>query len=236
LDADLKAYIDACQVKLIGSVGEKNMLVPDKTNPSSKTYRFLFLSVFMLFFSGCASTGNLPAAPKKADSLEYKYVIGALDTLSITVWRNPELSTSIQVRPDGRISTPLIKDLQAVGRTPQELSAEIEKLLSNYIRDPNVTVIVTGFQGVFGEQIRIIGEAARPQSIPYRQGMTLLDVMIVVGGLTDFADGNSAVLVRGREGGKEYRVRIRDLVKRGDITANVEVKPGDVVIIPQGWF
>jgi polysaccharide biosynthesis/export protein len=184
----------------------------------------------------CASTGNLPAAPKKADSLEYKYVIGALDTLSITVWRNPELSTSIQVRPDGRISTPLIKDLQAVGRTPQELAAEIEKLLSNYIRDPNVTVIVTGFQGVFGEQIRIIGEAARPQSIPYRQGMTLLDVMIVVGGLTDFADGNSAVLVRGREGGKEYRVRIRDLVKRGDITANVEVKPGDVVIIPQGWF
>ncbi len=190
----------------------------------------------LVLLGACASTGNLPAAPKKADSLEYKYVIGALDTLSITVWRNPELSTSIQVRPDGRISTPLIKDLQAVGRTPQELAAEIEKQLSNYIREPNVTVIVTGFQGVFGEQIRIIGEAARPQSIPYRQGMTLLDVMIVVGGLTDFADGNSAILVRGREGGKEYRVRIRDLVKRGDITANVEVKPGDVVIIPQGWF
>jgi polysaccharide biosynthesis/export protein len=201
----------------------------------SRVQALLVLGVACFLF-GCASTSGLPSAPIKSASDEYKYVIGALDTLSITVWRNPELSTAIQVRPDGRISTPLIKDLQAVGRTPQQLASEIETLLSNYIRDPNVTVIVTGFQGVFGEQIRIIGEAARPQSIPYRQGMTLLDVMIVVGGLTDFADGNSAVLVRGREAGKEYRVRLRDLVKRGDITANVEVKPGDVLIIPQGWF
>ena len=209
--------------------------------PFAKPFGSLLYSwglVLALIFltSGCASNNRLPAAPKQANSLEYKYLIGALDTLSITVWRNPELSASIQVRPDGRISTPLIKDLQAVGRTPQELASEMENLLSNYIRDPNVTIIVSGFQGEFGEQIRIIGEAARPQSIPYRQGMTLLDVMIMVGGLTDFADGNAAVLIRGREAGKQYRVRVRDLVKRGDISANVEIKPGDVVIIPQGWF
>jgi polysaccharide export outer membrane protein len=140
------------------------------------------------------------------------------------------------VRPDGRISTPLVEDLPAAGRNPSDLSRDLEKALGKFIRDPVVTVIVTGFQGPYSEQIRIVGEASRPQALPYRQNMTMLDVMIAVGGLTDFADGNGAVLVRGSEAGKQYSVRLRDLVRRGDISANVPVRPGDVLIIPQSWF
>ena len=153
-----------------------------------------------------------------------------------SVWRNPDLSITVPVRPDGRISTPLVEDLPAAGRNPQDLAREIEKALGRFIRDPVVTVVVNNFQGPYSEQIRIIGEATRPQALPYRQNMTLLDVMILVGGLTDFADGNGAVLVRGSEGGKQYSVRLRDLVKRGDISANVQVRPGDVLIVPQSWF
>ena len=129
-----------------------------------------------------------------------------------------------------------MEDIQALGRNPVELSRELEKALAKYIRDPQVTIIVTSFAGPFGEQIRVVGEAAKPQAIPYRQNMTMLDVLIVVGGLTDFADGNGAVLVRGAEKGKQYSVRLADLVRRGDISANVDVQPGDVLIIPQGWF
>jgi polysaccharide export outer membrane protein len=143
---------------------------------------------------------------------------------------------SVPVRPDGRISTPLVEDVPALGKNPAELARELEKALSKFIRDPVVTVIVNNFVGPNSEQIRIIGEAARPQAVAYRQNMTLLDVMIVVGGLTDFADGNKAVLVRGSEKGKQYRVRLGDLVRRGDISANVDVQPGDVLIIPQSWF
>lgn len=143
---------------------------------------------------------------------------------------------SVPVRPDGRISTPLVEDIPALGRNPAELARELEKALGKYIRDPVVTVIVTNFNGPSNEQIRIIGEAAKPQAVAYRQSMTLLDVIIVVGGLTDFADGNKAVLVRGSEKGKQYSVRLADLVRRGDISANVDVKPGDVLIIPQSWF
>jgi len=184
--------------------------------------------------AGCAS--RLPPAPASAASPQYRYLIGPLDTVSVVVWRSPELSMAGPVRPDGRISVPLVEDVLAIGRNPAELAREIEKALSKFIRDPVVTVMVTGFQGPYGEQIRVIGEAVRPQAIPYRQGMTLLDVMVLVGGLTDFANGNAAVLVRGAEGGKQYSVRLRDLVRRGDIGANVDVKPGDVLIIPQSWF
>jgi len=196
------------------------------------------LSAGLLAFSllSCSSTGSYSPAPKSAATPDYRYLIGPGDTVNIIVWRNPELSGSFPVRPDGRITTPLVDDLPALGRSSTDLARDIEKALSKLIRDPVVTVIVTGFQGPFSEQIRIIGEAAKPQGIPYRQDMTLLDVMISVGGLTDFADGNGAVLVRGKEGGKQYTVRLRDLVKRGDISANVDVKPGDVLIIPQSWF
>jgi polysaccharide export outer membrane protein len=192
--------------------------------------------IALLGLLSACGTAKYPAAPTDAATPDYKYLIGPLDTLSIIVWRNPELSLSVPVRPDGRISTPLVEDIVAQGRNPTELARDIEKALSKYTRDPVVTVMVTGFSGAASEQIRVIGEATRPQAIPYRQNMTLLDVMIQVGGLTDFADGNSAVLVRGKEKSAQYAVRLKDLVKRGDISANVDVRPGDVLIIPQGWF
>ena len=193
------------------------------------------LLVIVTALLGCG-TSSFPPAPLKVTAGEYRYVIGPLDSLAITVWRNPELSNNVTVRPDGRISAPLVSDVMAQGLTPDQLSRELEKALSKYIRDPSVSVAVAGFQGPYSEQIRVVGEAAKPQSVPYRQNMTVLDVIILVGGLTEFADGNKTVLVRGSEGGKQYSVRLRDLVRRGDVTANVEVRPGDVIIIPQGWL
>jgi len=190
---------------------------------------------FAVLVAACSSNRYPPAPPSSATA-DYQYLIGPLDTINIIVWRNPELSMVVSVRPDGKISTPLVEDLPAVGRNPTDLARDLEKALSKHLRDPVVTVVVSGFQGASSEQIRIVGEATKPQAIPYRQNMTLLDVMIQVGGLTDFADGNAAVLVRGKEAGKQYGVRLRDLLKRGDISANVEVRPGDVLIIPQGWF
>jgi polysaccharide export outer membrane protein len=184
--------------------------------------------------SGCAAT--YPPAPAHASAAPHPYVIGPLDSITITVWRNPDLSVTTPVRPDGRISAPLVDDLPALGKSPSELAHDIEVALAKYVREPVVTVAVNGFQGPYGEQIRVVGEATKPQAIAYRQSMTLLDVMILVGGLTDFADGNHAVLVRGSDGGKQYSVRLRDLVKHGDISANVDVLPGDVLIIPQSAF
>ncbi|MGZ9058531.1 MAG: XrtA/PEP-CTERM system exopolysaccharide export protein [Burkholderiaceae bacterium] len=195
--------------------------------------RFLTALVLALALAACAS--QHPPAPRSVASADYRYLIGPLDTLNIVVWRNPELSGTVSVRPDGRISTPLAQDIQAQGRNPAELASDLEQILSKYIRDPVVTVIVTNFAGS-NEQIRIVGEAAKPQAVPYRQNMTVLDVVILAGGLTDFADGNRAVLVRGAEKGKQYSVRLNDLIRRGDISANVEVRPGDVLIIPQSWF
>jgi polysaccharide export outer membrane protein len=184
--------------------------------------------------AGCAT--RHPPAPATASVTAHQYVIGPLDTISITVWRNPELSTTTSVRPDGRISAPLVEDVPAIGKTTTELARDIEKALTRYLHDPVVTVTVNGFQGPFGQQVRVVGEATKPQAIPYRQSMTLLDVMIIVGGLTDYADGNHAVLTRSAEGGKQYSVRLRDLIKGGDISANVDMLPGDVLIIPQSWF
>jgi len=192
--------------------------------------------LFALATAGCGSLGSHPPAPKSVEAPQLRYRIGPLDALSIVVWRNPELSTTVTVRPDGYVSTPLVDDLLAAGKSPSELSREVEKALGRLIRDPVVSVIVTGFQGVYADQIRIVGEAARPQAIPYRQQMTVLDVMIQAGGVTDFADGNAAVLVRGSEAGKQYSLRLKDLLKRGDISANVDVKPGDIIIVPQSWF
>ena len=185
----------------------------------------------------CASgPAGLPPAPVAAGGAEYSYVIGAGDSLNIIVWRNPELSMSVPVRPDGKVSAPLVDELVAQGKTPPELARDIEKKLSTYVRDPVVTVIVTGFVGPFSEQIRVVGEAARPLFLPYKQKMTLLDVMIAVGGLTDFADGNRAIIQRTSDGNKQYAVRLKDLIKRGDISANVEMRPGDILIIPQSLF
>lgn len=171
-----------------------------------------------------------------AQSTDYTYIIGAGDSLNIIVWRNPELSMSVPVRPDGKVSAPLVEELQAQGKTPVELARDVEKRLSTYVRDPVVTVLVSGFVGPYSEQIRVVGEAAKPQFLPYKQKMTLLDLMIAVGGLTDFADGNSAIIQRTSEGNKQYSVRLKDLIKRGDTSANVEMRPGDILIIPQSYF
>jgi polysaccharide export outer membrane protein len=171
-----------------------------------------------------------------AADADYSYLIGPGDTVNIVVWRNPELSMSVPVRPDGKITTPLVEDLQALGKDSSTLARDIEKELEKFIREPVVTVIVTNFVGPYSEQIRIIGEAAEPKILPYNQNMTLLDVMIAVGGMTEFADGNGASILRTAEGNKQYSVRIRDLVERGDVSANVEMRPGDVLIIPQSWF
>jgi polysaccharide export outer membrane protein len=166
-----------------------------------------------------------------------KYLIGPGDQLSVFVWGDEELSTEVVVRPDGLISTPLVEDLQASGKTPTQLARSLERELSKYVKNPKVTVSVTQFVGQYTEQVRVVGQAAQPQSIPYRDGMTLLDVIIAVGGLTEFAAGNKASIVRNLNGKTEqYRVRLDDLIRSGDISANTKMLPGDVLIIPETWF
>lgn len=199
-------------------------------------FRWVALGLIAGLLAACAGYSSYPAAPTVAATPGYNYIIGAGDTLNIIVWRNPELSMSVPVRPDGKVSTPLVDELVAQGKTSVEIARDVEKALSKLVRDPVVTIIVTSFVGPYSEQIRVVGEAAKPQALPYKQKMTVLDVMIAVGGLTDFADGNGASITRASEGDKRYSVRLKDLIKRGDISANVEMKPGDILIIPQGWF
>jgi polysaccharide export outer membrane protein len=202
---------------------------------SQNLFRALGVFALALLLCACAATGH-PPAPQQADTRDYSYVIGAGDTLNIIVSRNPELSMSVPVRPDGKISAPLVDELMAQGKNPVQIARDIEKNLEKYIRDPVVTVIVTGFVGPYSEQVRVVGEAAKPQFLAYKQKMTLLDVMIAVGGLTDFAAGNNATILRAADGNKQYAVRLKDLIKGGDISANVEMRPGDILIIPQGFF
>jgi polysaccharide biosynthesis/export protein len=205
--------------------------------PLTSTSRAVyFAGVALAFCMAACTTPKYPPAPTEAATADYNYHIGPLDVVNVIVWRNPELSMSVPVRPDGKLTTPLVDDLQALGKTPTELERDMEKALVKYIRDPVVTVVVTSFVGPASEQVRVIGEATKPQILAYRKDMTLLDVMIAVGGLTDFADGNAASVFRVSDGGKLYSVRLKDLVKRGDITANVEMRPGDILIIPQSWF
>jgi polysaccharide export outer membrane protein len=197
--------------------------------------------VAVLALVACALLAAAAAAPAKQQSSlnADEYVIGAGDTLSIFVYRNPDLSEpGVAVRPDGRISTPLIDDLIATGKTPTQLAHEIEERLKKYIQDPTVTVIVRSFVGPADRQIKVIGEATDPQAIPYRDGMTLLDVMIATKGLTKYAAGNRAVIIRRDAAGKQesINVRLSDLMKYGDITKNVDMEPGDTLIIPQSWF
>lgn len=190
-----------------------------------------------LALAACAE--SLPPAPVRiADGQPTaEYRIGPLDTLQVHVWKSPELSGNFPVRPDGRLSTPLLEDLVAVGKTPTELAREIEKSLSRYVREPSVTVIPAGFNGPFERQVRVVGQAASPKALPFRAEMTLLDVLIEVGGLTEFAAGNRAVLLRGQgQGQQRYAVRLDDLLRDGDTSANVPVMPGDVLIIPESYF
>ncbi len=168
-----------------------------------------------------------------------KYVIGALDQLNVFVWRNADLGGKVQVRPDGMITTPLIPDLQAAGKTPAQLADDIRLALTKYVDDPRVTVMVETFQGSFSQQIRVVGATEKPASLPYRANMTLLDAMIAVGGLSEFAAGDKARLVRhdkatGQQ--REYDLKIARLLKKGDTSANVRLEPGDVIIIPETMF
>jgi polysaccharide biosynthesis/export protein len=211
----------------------------------------LSLAVTSLSAAACSSNSAgppvVPPAPARtADNaavtgvIPYdQYVIGSGDSLSIFVYRNPDLSDGgVSVRPDGRISTPLIEDIMAAGKTPTQLAREIEERLKKYIQDPNVTVIVRSFIGPFDRQIRVLGEATDPSAIPYRDHMTLLDVMIATKGLTKYAAGNRAEIVRRDPDGKttSIPVKLSDLIKDGDISQNVEMQPGDTLIIPQSWF
>ena len=208
--------------------------------PSSSVTCFVYrmaLVAIALMVTGCAfNSPKYPPAPAAAATPDYNYIVGAGDSLNIIVWRNPELSMTVPVRPDGKVATPLVDEIVAQGKTAVQIARDVELALAKFVRDPIVTVIVTGFIGPYSEQIRVVGEASKPQFLAYKQKMTLLDVMIQVGGLTDFADGNSASILRVSEGDKQYTVRIKDLIKRGDMSANVEMKPGDILIIPQGWF
>lgn len=184
---------------------------------------------------GC--TKYPPLDPKGALPADYTYVIGPGDQFEMFVWGNPEVSREVTVRPDGKISAPLIEELPATGKTPYQLARDIEKALSKYIRNPLVTVIVGGFSGPFSDRIRVVGEAANPLSVPYTEKMTLLDLMIVVGGLTEFAAGNRASIIRTINGEpKQFSVRIDDLLEDGDFTANVDVLPGDILLIPEAYY
>ncbi|MET0321897.1 MAG: XrtA/PEP-CTERM system exopolysaccharide export protein [Duganella sp.] len=188
-----------------------------------------------LGLGGCASGVSLVAPEAPAAQVDYQ--IGAGDVVNINVWRNPEVSLSVPVRPDGKITTPLVEDLQAAGKTSTQLARDIEKALAKYIQQPLVTVIVTSFVGPYAQQIRVIGQAARPQALAYRQGMSLMDVLIAVGGITDFAAGNKANIIRTVDGDRRaVPVRLHDLLRDGDISANVTMLPGDILVIPEGWF
>jgi polysaccharide export outer membrane protein len=187
-------------------------------------------------FAACGTGPKYPPAPATTTAGEHDYLIGPGDQINLIVWRNPELSGAVPVRPDGKMTTPLVEDLPAAGKTPSQLARDSEKALAKYIQDPVVTVIVTSFVGPFSEQIRVIGQAARPQSLPYREKMTLMDVMIAVGGITEFAAGNKASILRTSEGSQQYSVRLEDLLRDGDLSANVEMRPGDVLVVPESFF
>ena len=210
-----------------------------KTNKIA-LFKLFFLPIFIL--TGCASSdGVLPTAttyPSITTSVDdYQYLIGPGDTVSIFVWRNPDISGSFVVRPDGKVTTSLVEDVPVSGKTPTMLAREIEEQLSKYINNPRVTVSVGGFNGPMSEQVRVIGEATNPRAINYVEKMTMLDLMIAVGGLTDFAAGNKAKLVRIVNGAqKTYTVKIDDLIREGDIQQNIDILPGDILIIPEAWF
>lgn len=187
-----------------------------------------------LLLGGCTT---VTPAPAQAAGPNPEYLIGPGDSINIIVWRNPEVSMSVPVRPDGKITTPLVEDLPAAGKTSTQLARDIEQALAKYIQQPVVTVVVTNFVGNYSEQIRVVGQAAKPQALPYRRDMSLMDVLIAVGGVTEFAAGNRASIVRNVDGRQQkLAVRLDDLLKDGDVTANVAMRPGDVLVIPESYF
>ena len=212
----------------------------DNQYKSDFAVKQLIFILCIVVLAGC-SNNTLPTASVKPSAIssieEYQYLIGPGDALSIFVWRNPEVSGSFIVRPDGMITTSLVEDIPVSGKTPTQVAREIEQVLEQYIKSPIVTVSVSGFVGPFTEQVRVIGEATNPMAVNYKEYMTLLDLMIQVGGLTEFANGNGAVLVRVQNGvQREYDIELDDLIREGNIRANVDILPGDIIIIPEDWF
>jgi polysaccharide export outer membrane protein len=210
-----------------------------KTNKIAWSNLIFFLTLTTV---GCASnSGKLPSATNYNSITtsvdDYQYIIGPGDNLSIFVWRNPDISGSFVVRPDGKVTTSLVEDIEVSGKTPTALARQLEEQLGKYINNPRVTVSVSGFRGPLSEQVRVIGEAVNPSAINYTEKMTLLDLMIAVGGLTEFASGNNAKLVRMVSGvQKTFEIRIDDLIKNGEIEENIDMLPGDIIIIPEAWF
>lgn len=200
--------------------------------------QFLLPVVLAGLLTACANDPLYPPAPAKAvGTADWNYLLGPGDSVNVFVWGNPEVSGSFPIRPDGKMTMNLAEDLQASGKTPTQLARDIEKILGRYIQDPIVTVIVGGGVGPYSQQIRVLGQAAKPQALNYRENMSLVDVMIAVGGITDFAAGNRASILRVVDGKpQQYGVRLEDLLKGGDVSANVDMRPGDVLIIPESWF
>lgn len=200
-------------------------------------HQLCLVAALAAVLSACSQFAEAPETVAPVDQRP-TYLIGPTDQLSIFVWRNPELSMAIPVRPDGRISMPLVAEMMAAGKTPEALARDLEQALAKFVQAPMVTVIVTGFVGPMDQQVRIVGEAAEPKALQYRDNMTVLDAMIQVGGLTTFAAGNRTVLIRRKAGSEaeNYLVRLDDLLKGGDVSANVKLLPGDIIIIPQSWF
>lgn len=210
-------------------------------NQSLNRYHIFTILLFVALTSGCQTfnNSNVLSVDQMVDSgADFDYLIGPGDRLNIFVWRNPDVSANgIPVMPDGRISSPLVGDLVATGKTPIQLAKEIEEILAEVIKNPLVTVTVVQYVGEYKQQVRVVGEATTPRALPYNSNMTLLDVMIAVGGLTEFAAGNKATIVRQSDGvEKQYNVKIEDLLKGGDIKANVKVAPGDIIVIPESLF
>ena len=207
---------------------------------NAKRRTLIFPAAFALLVAACAGQGSPPPEAAAAPSPSPEYVIGPGDSLDIYVHRSPELTVNgLPVRPDGRISIPLVPDIEAAGRSPTQLAREMEERLRRFVIEPNVTVIVRSFVGTSAQQVRVIGEATQPRAITYRDGMTLLDVMIDARGLTRYAAGNRAEIIRREAAGappQVIRVRLSDLLRDGDMTQDIRMRPGDTLVIPQGWF
>ena len=204
---------------------------------TSRWYSRIAIALPILLLAACVGAPKIASSVEEVQPPVQDYRIGPGDNVNIVVWRNPEVSATVPVRPDGKITSPLVEDMPAVGKTSTELARDIEKALGKFIQQPVVTVVVTGFSGPYSDQVRVIGQAAKPQALHYRQGMSLMDVLIAVGGITDFAAGNRASIIRTTGGAQQkLSVRLDDLIKDGDISANMPMRPGDILLIPESYF